>query len=436
MIAEALDGQRRERGGDEGFDLVDHASIQARTGVAGGDEVGDEQGIARGEQSIQMADAGLLVGDEMEVVAGGRIGIDDGIFFVCGARAAVFAVEAEEHAGVESVGKAGWRVGDLVWAFALAPGEGVRDWLEHRQRRYARAADEGVGAIGIVVGWKAEVFNRPAEVGARDDVQFVCAESFRSTVNTVVFKVKISGRRMESEPGRVADTRGDLGQVGGGERCAVINDGDAMDGVARKRAGSSRDVFVGECGGAGGGGIVDLRADLEEQVVAVGEPGCFVHEQFGVLMHVPAAGIGEEQSSRESQRAGRRRALAQHGDGMRSAHDENQVVHDPHCRQRGREIAVKNRSGVVSDAVAVGVGEAKESSGIGAAGEIGILHHGHEERAIGEFRHAQWEADSAGEGGDAKVVGVHARTLNGEGLGGRGSAGEARADQDQAKQGG
>ena len=134
-------------------------------------------------------------------------------------------------------------------------------------------------------------------------------------------------------------------------------------------------------------------------------------------MLIPTARIRDDQSSSQSEGACGSCAHAKNGDGIRTADDEYQLVRDAQRGQRRREVAVKNCSRAIGDAIEVRVGETNQSAWVRAAEKIGVLNRRHEQRTIRQSRHAKWEAQSAGKRGDAKVVGVHARPLHGEGLG-------------------
>ena len=84
----AEDGQVRER-----FDLVDAALRERGAEYAGVGQVGDEEGVVGGQESVGVTDAGLAVLDEMEIFSGLRIGVDERVFAVGGADRIELAVE-------------------------------------------------------------------------------------------------------------------------------------------------------------------------------------------------------------------------------------------------------------------------------------------------------------------------------------------------------
>src|SRR5205814_2969153 len=109
-------------------------------------------------------------------------------------------------------------------------------------------------------------------------------------------------------------------------------------------------------------------------------------------------------------RIGRRGASSQHGDWLGLAGHENEMASHTNSALASRQAAVKHRSRSIRNAVLVRVHESDQFPG--RTEKICALADGHQERTIGEFRHAQRKIQAAGECRDPKVVRIDAWPLD------------------------
>src|SRR5205823_7988516 len=148
-------------------------------------------------------------------------------------------------------------------------------------------------------------------------------------------------------------------------------------------------------------GEIVVRTYLEEQVMTVGLSRSLANAQRGVWVF-PGRRIVEDDQADVREGITWRRAESQHGDWLGLAGHENKVA----CHAQGAlfswQIGVKNRPRTIRNSVLVRVHESDQASG--RTEKICALADGHQERTIGEFRHAQRKIQAAGKRRDAKVV--------------------------------
>ena len=247
--------------------MIDDARAGAVARVAAGDQVRDEQRVARRQQTVQMAHARLLSCDEMEIRARRRVRIYHRIFFVVGPSKIKSAVKSEKNSRVQPVRKARRRKNNVIGALALVAGEWIGQRLKRDQRLNAGAAHDPAGAIFGVVGREPEVLGQPAEVGSGDEIQFVGAQRLigvHQTVDAVVLEIQIAGGGVKSVARGIAQAGGEVRQVRRGYTGVVVDDGQHENGVARQRSARAGDVVIGERGGMGGGSKIVFRTHLEQ----------------------------------------------------------------------------------------------------------------------------------------------------------------------------
>jgi len=136
--------------------LINHSRARAETQIAIRRAVGNEEGIPRGEQSIEMPDARLLPANKMKVRAGGRICENKRIFLIGCSGVGEPAVEAGEDSLVQAVRKPRRSEDNLIRTFTLRAGEWIWYRLKGDERLDARAANNRIRAIRDIVAGESK----------------------------------------------------------------------------------------------------------------------------------------------------------------------------------------------------------------------------------------------------------------------------------------
>src|SRR6266704_3040105 len=143
-----------------------------------------------------MTDAGFVVANKLEVIGGGQIHIDDGVFFVGDSSRVESAMEPNKDALVKPIRESGRREGYVIGPFAFGASERVRQGLKRDQRLNAAAADNLAGTVGGVIGGKTEIQDGSvADLRRRNPIQLISAERFVSVdqaVNAVVLEIQVA----------------------------------------------------------------------------------------------------------------------------------------------------------------------------------------------------------------------------------------------------
>src|SRR5687767_11179179 len=131
---------------DQRFDLINDTRASSAVRIARRSQVRQKQRVRGGDDSIEMTHAGFVVADKVEVVGGGQVDENNRVFFIGQAGLGPFAVEANEDAVVEWLGKCARSKGDVVWSFAFRTIRGIGQREECDQWLNARSTDNRAGA--------------------------------------------------------------------------------------------------------------------------------------------------------------------------------------------------------------------------------------------------------------------------------------------------
>src|SRR5205823_63418 len=111
-LLEAQGQAGRRNDAPQRLDLVNHTGLRVLGNVPDRGHVGHEQGALGGQEAVQVADAGLAGGDEVEIGARVQVDVGDRVLVVGGSPAKE-TVEADEDAVVEPGRVTGGSEGDF-----------------------------------------------------------------------------------------------------------------------------------------------------------------------------------------------------------------------------------------------------------------------------------------------------------------------------------
>src|SRR6266568_18594 len=256
--------------GQQRLNLIDCTGVAAGVCIASRRQISQKQGIVGGQQPIQMTDAGFIVADKLEVIGGGQIHIDHGVFFVGDSSQIESAMEPNKDALIKPVRESARRKGYVIGPLAFGARERIRQGLKRDQRLNAAATDNLSGTVGGVIGGKTEIRDGSvAELRRRNPIQLISAERFvwvDQAVDAVVLEIQVACDRVEGEASGVTQALGQACQVGSNYVGDVIGEGQHINGLAFKRSVGARDLGAADRCRSSGLGKVLVRTKLEKQV--------------------------------------------------------------------------------------------------------------------------------------------------------------------------